>query len=520
MNSRLRILACALSLACAGAAFAHEPQSPPATRVLGQVDFPTSTKSAPAQAAFVEGMLYLHLFEYPSAAKAFQRAQQLDPGFVMAYWGEAMTYTHPVWNQTDVEAGRATLAKLAPSAEARARKAETARELDFLHSVETLYGDGDKQSRDLALLAEMEAMAARYPQDDEVQLFLALALLGADEGKRNLPRFLRAAEISKGVYARNPKHPGAAHYWIHGMDDPQHAAGALEAANALSKIAPDAGHSQHMVSHIFIALGRWQDVVDANVAAMRVVNADLVAKAQPEYRCGHYAEWLQYAWLQQGREDEAAALLAACERSGPGAVAWMRAHPGVAYLAAKAPERLQENFEGSLGRMREMALVDSPAQRKALLKAAKPRRDDTASLVLARGLAALEQGDKSEAKHALASLAAELAAFLAKSVVEENPPPRDPYLGIMADMLSGALDAREGRLDEGLAKLRKAAGAYDALPFDFGPPATVKPPRELLGEVLLAAGRKAEAKAEFEKALASAPERKASLAGKAAAAAP
>ena len=75
MRLHLHTLAFALWLACAGAALAHEPQSPPATRVLGKVEFPTSTKSAPAQAAFVEGMLYLHLFEYPSAAKAFQRAQ-------------------------------------------------------------------------------------------------------------------------------------------------------------------------------------------------------------------------------------------------------------------------------------------------------------------------------------------------------------------------------------------------------------------------------------------------------------
>src|SRR5204862_6768371 len=167
------------------------------------------------------------------------------------------------------------------TAAARAAKAGSERERDFLASVEGLYGAGDKHSRDLALLAEMEAMAKRYPGDDEVQLFLALALLGADEGKRDLPRFLRAAEIAKAVYRRNPKHPGAAHYWIHGMDDPQHAAGALEAAHALSKIAPDAGHSQHMTSHIFIALGRWQDVVDANIAALAVGNGELSAKAQP-----------------------------------------------------------------------------------------------------------------------------------------------------------------------------------------------------------------------------------------------
>jgi len=495
-----------LSLALSASAAAHEhAQMPPATHVLGQLSFPTSSKSPEAQAAFVEGMLYLHIFEYPSAARSFQRAQALDPGFALAYWGEAMTYTHPVWNQQDLEAGRAALAKLAPTKQARAAKAGDARERDFLQGTEILYGEGDKPARDLALLAHMEEMAKRYPADDEVQLFLALALLGADEGKRDVPRFLRAAEIAKAVYRHNPKHPGAAHYWIHGMDDPQHAAGALEAANALAKIAPDAGHSQHMTAHIFIALGRWPDVVDANIAAMRVVNADLAAKQQPAYQCGHYAEWLQYAWLQQGREDPAYGLLGECERSGAAAVAWMRAHPGVAYLSANSADRLQENLDGSLERMRQAILVDSPKHRMDLLSAL-PGAKPGAGLLFARGLATNSVGDTAAARTTLASLQ-KLAQ--PTTVGDETV-----YPAIMARMLEGAILAREGRKDEGIALLRKAAEDYEAQPFDFGPPATGKPPRELLGEVLLAAGRRDEARAEFERALASAPERRGALLGR------
>src|SRR6478735_5440264 len=494
-----------LSLALAAPVAAHESGGPPAARVLGQLSFPTTSKNAQAQAAFVEGMLYLHIFEYPSAAKSFQQAQALDPGFAMAYWGEAMTYTHPVWNQQDLDAGRAALAKLAPTAQARAAKAGDARERDFLQGTEILYGEGDKHARDLALLAHMEEMAKRYPQDDEVQLFLALALLGADEGKRDLPRFLRAAEISKAVYRHNPKHPGAAHYWIHGMDDPQHAAGALEAANALSKIAPDAGHSQHMVSHIYIALGRWQDVVDANLAAERVVGADNTAQGLPQYRCGHYSEWLEYAWLQQGREEQAWQLLGDCERTGKAAVAWMRANPGKPFGRAKTADDLQQNFAGSLGYMRAMALVDSPAHRKQLL-GVKVGEDPGVELLLARGLAQANAGKSSAARATLVDLR-KVAAKSASSDDHGYPP-------IMADMLEGAILAKEGKTEPALAKLRAAAQAYEALPFDYGPPATAKPPRELLGDVLLAAGRKDEARAEFEKALASAPERRASVMGR------
>src|SRR5207342_3799088 len=174
--------------------------------------------------------------------------------------------------------GRAALAKLGATPEARAAKAGNALERDYLHIAELLYGEGEKPARDLQVLAAAEEMAKRYPDDDEVQLLLSLSLLGADEGVRNLPRFLRAAEIAEHVYRHNPQHPGAAHFWIHGLDDPAHAAGALEAARALSKIAPGAGHSQHMVSHIFMALGMWDDVVAANVAAIGVVNEQLKAK--------------------------------------------------------------------------------------------------------------------------------------------------------------------------------------------------------------------------------------------------
>ena len=84
-------------------------------------------------------------------------------------------------------------------------------------------------------------------------------------------KVLEAARIAQSVFLRNPDHPGAAHSWIHGMDDPEHASGALEAARSLSGIAPAAPHAQHMTSHIFMALGMWDDVVRANEQAEQVV---------------------------------------------------------------------------------------------------------------------------------------------------------------------------------------------------------------------------------------------------------
>ncbi|MDE2150145.1 MAG: hypothetical protein KGJ55_10045, partial [Gammaproteobacteria bacterium] len=240
---------------------------------LGALSFATSTGSAAAQNAFVRGVLLLHLFEYPDAADAFRQAEKLDPGFAMAYWGEAMTYNHGIWNELDVEAGRAVLDKLAATPAARAAKAPTGREKAYLAAVEILYsGTGSKRQRDARYADAMARLARDDPQDNNAQLFYALALMGRSEGVRDVPTYLRAGAIAERSFRHNPRNPGAAHYWIHAMDDPAHAAGALEAARALSSIAPDAGHAQHMTSHIFMALGMWDDVVEANQNAMRVVN--------------------------------------------------------------------------------------------------------------------------------------------------------------------------------------------------------------------------------------------------------
>src|SRR4029450_5375261 len=120
-----------------------------AAQELGTIDFPTSG-SAAAQPLFIKGVLLMHSFEYDDARDAFVEAQKADPGFAMAYWGEAMTYNHAVWQQTAPDPAKAALARLAPTAEARLAKAPTAKEKDWMASLDALYGAGDKLARDLA----------------------------------------------------------------------------------------------------------------------------------------------------------------------------------------------------------------------------------------------------------------------------------------------------------------------------------------------------------------------------------
>ena len=142
---RLQALALLAMIAAAGPTLAQQAERDRPR--LGTISFPTSGSPA-AHADFITGVLYMHSFEYDEAAEAFREAQRKDPAFAMAYWGEAMTYTHPIWNQQDAAAARATLGRLAPTREARAARAPTARERAWLETVEILYGDGSKARRD------------------------------------------------------------------------------------------------------------------------------------------------------------------------------------------------------------------------------------------------------------------------------------------------------------------------------------------------------------------------------------
>ncbi len=281
----------AASLLAASPLLGQEPR-------LGTIVFPTS--GAPtAQPAFIRGVLYLHSFEYAQAATAFRDAERLDPGFAMAYWGEALTYTHPVWNQQNLDSGRMALAKLTPRSAERVARAPTPRERGYLDAVQTLYGEGSKERRDTLYSRAMVELMEDFPDDAEARCFAALSIIGLTQGVRDVGAYMRAAAMVAPVFAANPDHPGAAHYLIHAFDDPLHAPLGLSAARAYIRIAPDAAHAQHMTTHIFLALGMWDETIAQNV----------IATNQTAYVPGHYTEWLGYGYLQAGRFADSRALL-------------------------------------------------------------------------------------------------------------------------------------------------------------------------------------------------------------------
>jgi len=471
---------------------------------LGTLSMVTSARTDSAQQTFLRGVLLLHLFEYERAVAAFREAERLEPDFAMAYWGEAMTYNHPVWDEQDLAAGRAALARLAPSPAARAAKAPTAREKAYLASVETLYGDGPKARRDTLYSREMGRLVASYPDDNQAHLFYALSLLGLSQAVRVVPTYLRAAAIADSALAREPHNPGAAHYLIHGVDDPEHAAQGLAAAQVLLETATEAGHGQHMASHIFMALGMWDDVVAANENAVRVVSQERAAAGRPPVACGHYPSWLEYGYLQQGRVARARTVLEACHDRAAGA------------QQAGASADPDNSLVGSYTMMWARYLLDTGTWESDVAAwTVDPDGNPYAALTAAfvRGYGAAQRGDAAslqDAKRALDASAGQIESQAGETPGSKEMAKRVRVLGLE---LAGLAGREAGDGGAAVAALRRAAAAEDSMAFAFGPPFVDQPAHELLGEVLLAQGQPGQAVEEFREALSRAPKRTRSLLG-------
>ncbi len=472
---------------------AHD-EAPPTPR-LGEIDFPTSA-SPSAHAAFVRGVLLMHNFHYPAAAEAFRQAQKLDPTDVMSFWGEAMTYTHPVWNEQDTAAADAVLRRLGPTRDARLGKARTVSERRWLDAVEILYAPtGTKAQRDTAYAAAMMSMHQTDPQNVEATTFYALALLGLNQGQRDVATYQKAYTILAPVFASHPHHPGAAHYLIHATDDPDHAAMGLDAANAYSDIAPSAGHAIHMTSHIFLALGKWDDVVAANRRAQATVTPGIVSP--------HVVHWLHYGLLQQGRYREADHWLdsmATQARTGPTSrrmLSW-----DAVGLMAGANLADTRRWSGVAATMRiDSSAFDAVTNAEALT--------DLAAGEFGFALGALFRGETVSFNSALAGMTARRARVA-------NNPDMATARGmseVMEKTLRGYALQKDGDTGRALALFREAAIQESQLPMPFGPPSTIKPPREAAGALLLNLGRPADARAEFLLALARTPRRTAPMLG-------
>jgi len=474
-----------------------------AAPALGSVHFANSGAAA-AQAPFLRGLALLHNFEYGDAALAFREAQKADPQFAMAYWGEAMTYNHAVWMEQDATAARAALQRLAPTPQARAALARTPREAGWLHAVETLYGEGTKAERDFRYSDEMAELHRRFPDDIDATAFYALSLLGTAHQGRDFAIYMRAAAILEEVFPDHKDHPGVLHYLIHSYDDPVHAPLGMRAARLYGALAPNAGHALHMTSHIFVAMGQWDEVIAANQQAMRVVQAREAGSGKPVPGCGHYPEWLVYANLQEGRLAEADRWIGLCRVEALGQL------PAGAVQPALDPRR---SFVTSYAEMLARRAVDTGRWQGDDSLPIAPGAHLNARFNLVYGEALGSAGNASRLA-ALADQMQQVRAALAAARVARGPGAgADVWEEVMAGQVLALGEMAAGKSADAVARLRRLSDQESAAPIEFGPPAAYKPSAELLGDQLLAMGHPAEALEAYKTALSRTPGRSRSLQG-------
>ena len=482
---RLAALGCAAALAIAPAAFGQS--------ALGTVHFPNSGKAG-AQEAFQRGVAALHSFWYEEAAEAFKNAQEIDPDFALAYWGEAISHNHPLWSEQDISAARDVLSRFGSSRAERRAKTPTERERLYMDTVEILYGPGDKYERDQLYHEALRRLAEAHPEDNEAQAFYALSYLGlVRRGEPGFHRQMKAGAIAAKLFQDEPHHPGAAHYVIHSFDDPEHAPLALEAANRYAEIAPEAHHAQHMPSHIFIQHGMWNRVSKSNQiaydASAKWVERKNLSITKRDY---HSLEWKAYADLQRGvygASEEAIAVVAAAAEE----VDDLRLRRIAASMTAR--------HAIETGRF---DAITAPTDEQVDTS----RYNSTANLLMAAGMKAASAGDAAGAKKVAKQL-----GRLADARAEDGQAYAADSVRIMEyEVLALAAEAA-GDSAAAIEHAKKASTIEETQDPPSGPTYPMKPSHELYGEILLNAGEAEKARKVFETSMTRTPNRTASLLG-------
>ncbi len=505
---------CVICVICGSNLYAQESQ-------LGRVEFPTSG-SEKAQANFLRGLAALHSFWYEEALEAFRESTKVEPDFAMGYWGEAMAHNHPLWSEQDIAAARQVLAKIKETPKL------TERERAYLAAVKLLYGEGDKRTRDAAYSAAMEKIYRSYPEDLDAAAFYSLSLLGMVRGQeKGYHLQAKAGAIALDVYQKNPNHPGAAHYIIHAFDDPDHAILALPAARRYASIAPEAYHARHMPSHIFLQLGMWPEAAASNESSWESSDAWMKRKnLSVNVRDYHSLHWLLYVYLQQGRYNDAEKLLNLMkkvmaestydDKLRPAYYENNYANMAAAFIVETerwnlATELFPENKAPVTSEQTAMSGAHGghgTAPAPSTNNTAATVRASSANLTLppfVRGLAAA--AGVSSIEPSIAGLESMRGSARA-SVLEIRE------LEISA--LSASMKKDHSKAIE---LMKKATALEEEMSAPYGPPILIKPTHELFGEILLRAGKPAEAGEQFKTSLLRQPNRARSLLGAARAAA-
>jgi Tfp pilus assembly protein PilF len=487
----LRILATATLAIALAPASARAQSAQNESAQLGNVHFETSCNEV-AQRRFDRAMRYQHSFWYRAAREIFAEAAKADAECGIAYWGVALSYLdnpHGPIPGPNVAPGLAAIEK------AKAVGAKTERERDYIDALAIMYADRDKLThtqRIRSYLGAMENLAAKYPTDDEAQIYYAITLnTSASPADKTYAQQLKGAAILEPIWKRQPQHPGIAHYLIHLYDYPAIAEKGLRAAEQYAKIAPAAPHAQHMPSHIFTRVGYWKESVASNLASVKAAMADKEYGDQL-----HGQDYLVYAYLQLGDDKSARAVIddmTAMKGFSPNV-------RGATFALAASPARYmieRNDWDGAANlEVRPSPLAFVPAMTH-----------------FARSLGAAHLGKLEAAKADVGKL-----AELRDKLREQKDAYWAEQVDIQWKVASAWVLSAEGKAEEALKLMADAADAEDKTEKAPVTPGPLAPARELLGWMLLAHGKAQEALAAFEATKAKEPNRFNGFAGAALAA--
>lgn len=498
----MRILtsaATAALLALPAASLAAQAHAHPAAgaETLGTVHFETSCRPA-VTPKFDRAVALLHSFEFAAAIRGFNDVLADDPNCAMAQWGIALSrWGNPmapgIRPAAQLETGR-----VAADSGARLGTSATERERGYIAAVAKLFADHETRNQPARIADYERAMgelAATHPSDTEAATFHAISLVGAASSTdKSYANQLKAGAILESLWARQPDHPGLAHYIIHTYDYPALADKAREAARRYAGIAPSAAHALHMPSHTFTRVGMWEESVSTNERSRQAAMAS-GSKAEAL----HAMDYAMYAFLQMGKEAEAKQVLDELPTLATGfdPAAVTGAAPGSAGVFAIAAIPARWALERRA--WDEAAALEPKAS-------AFPYTE--AMTFFARALGAARTGALPRAKADVDSLTAIEGRLREKGEVYWAEQVAIQRLGAQAWVALA-----EGRNEPALQLMREAATREDATEKSAVTPGPLAPARELLGDMLLELGRGAEAKAEYERTLQKEPNRRHSVRG-------
>jgi tetratricopeptide (TPR) repeat protein len=470
-------------------------------RGVGKVTFPI-TCAPDVQSDFARGVALLHSFFYEEARRVFTSVAERDPKCAMAQWGIAMTWWHPIWTPPtpdEMRAGKAAIEK------AMSMNAGSDRERGFITALNTYYNTPDSsvaapvgqschgpvgpRDRVVAYEKAMRQLRDKYPDDFEVQTFYAFAVLAtgyATPNDTSLAKQLEAAGILEKLWKQNANHPGVVHYLIHSYDYPQFAQRGLTAAQTYNSIAPWVPHALHMPSHIFTRLGMWDESIAANRASAEASRAYSAMRHRDATEAEelHALDYMAYSYLQEAQDAEAKKIVdlaAKVRKTNP------ELEFSAAYALAAIPTRYA--FERN--------------DWAAAANLAIPNLPHWSSFPFMEAL--IEYGHALGRAHTSDLDGARKAIARMQQLRDATKEPKFDYFKSHLELQMQAalawVAAAEGKKNDAIDMLRRAADSEDILGKHPVSPGAFVPIREQLGALLLEMGQPTEAQREFEAAL-------------------